>query len=168
MVTSSKRGGAVARPATGRAGDVAAGVMHLVKSTVVTALAGASDVGAEMGNAAVGAVRGSIRAAGVIGGDVARLAVDAAEGAIDAADRITAAAGRAATNLVDATLTGMADIGRRPAQRVAGRAESSVAPTADGKWPARPGTPAPRKPLARQPSRVARTVTRTRRRSGAA
>ena len=62
MVTSSKRGGAVARPATGRAGDVAAGVMHLVKSTVVTALAGASDVGAEMGNAAVGAVQPGARA----------------------------------------------------------------------------------------------------------
>ena len=113
---------------------------------------------------AIAVLIGALSAAGVIGGDVARLAVDAAEGAIDAADRITAAAGRAATNLVDATLTGVADIGRRPAQRVAERAESSVAPTADGNWRARPGTPAPRKPLARQPSRVARTVTRTRRR----
>ena len=42
---------------------VAVGVLHLVRDTVVTVLAGAQDVGAEIGAAAVAAVRGSIKAA---------------------------------------------------------------------------------------------------------
>ena len=44
---------------------VSVGVVNLVRSTLVTALAGARDVGAELGTAATSAVRGSIRAATV-------------------------------------------------------------------------------------------------------
>ncbi|PYO17256.1 MAG: hypothetical protein DMD85_24075, partial [Candidatus Rokuibacteriota bacterium] len=43
------------------------GVLNLVRTTLVTALAGARDVGAEAATTAVSAVRGSIRAAEVIG-----------------------------------------------------------------------------------------------------
>ncbi len=46
------------------------GVLDLVRTTLVTAVAGARDVGAELGTAGVSAVRGSIRAAHEIGGDV--------------------------------------------------------------------------------------------------
>ena len=46
---------------------IAVGVLHLVRTTIVTALAGVQDVGAEIGTAAVAAVRGSIKAAHSIG-----------------------------------------------------------------------------------------------------
>src|SRR5262245_54296638 len=60
------------------------GVIDLVRSTLVTALAGARDVGAEVGAVAVGAVRGSIRAAHEIGGDVGLVVRSAIRGSIEA------------------------------------------------------------------------------------
>ena len=59
---------------------VSVGVVNLVRSTLVTALAGARDVGAELGTAATAAVRGSIRAAAEIGGDLGVVAKQAVKG----------------------------------------------------------------------------------------
>lgn len=183
--TQGQRAGG-AQTGAERAGQVASGVVHLVTSTVVTALVGARDVGAEVGSVAVTAVRGSIRAAGEIGADVGRLARSAATGAIDAADRITAAAGRAADNLVDNTMSVVAGIVRgvdppdRPATPAAGQPPNATGARAaaysDGRVPApsqtsgRSPVVAARKPLARTASRVARPkpARRGQRRRGAA
>ena len=67
---------------------VSVGVVNLVRSTLVTALAGARDVGAELGTAATAAVRGSIRAAAEIGGDLGIVAKQAVKGTIQAAQEI--------------------------------------------------------------------------------
>ena len=116
-------------PTSERTGNVAAGVVHLVTGTLMTALAGVRDVGAEMG----------------------RLAIDAADGAIHAADRITAVAGRVASNLVDATKSGMAGIGGQSE----GGARATIEPKpAAGRTEHK--TQAARKPLARTPSRSSR------------
>ena len=149
------------RPTGERAGQVAAGVVHLVTSTVVTAIVGAREIGAEVGNAAVTAMRGSIRAAGEIGADVGRLARGAATGAIEAADRIGAAAGRAADHLVDNTMSAVAGIVRgtetpavrpEPAPRAPGRAMRARGAAEE---PGSAGAAAPlRKPLAHRPSRL--------------
>jgi len=165
MAAGGKRGGAE-RPASGRSESVATGVADLVRSTVMTALAGARDVGAEIGHAAAGAVRGSIRAAGQIGGDVARLASHAAEGTLDAADRISTVAGRAASNLVNATVTGVAEMRRRPLQRADGR--PAAAAERSQSRPARPARRAPKKPLAKHSTRVSPAKARSRRRRAAA
>src|SRR5205807_1643527 len=64
------------------------GVLNLVRTTLVTALAGARDVGAEAATTAVSAVRGSIRAAEVIGADLGMVAKNAIRGTIEAAEQI--------------------------------------------------------------------------------
>ena len=55
-------------------------MLHLVRSTLVTALAGAQEVGAEVGTAALAAVRGAIRAAASIGADLGGVAREAIRG----------------------------------------------------------------------------------------
>jgi hypothetical protein len=153
-----------AQPASERAGQVAAGMMHLFTGTVMSALAGVRDVGAEMGSVAVTAVKGSIRAAGTIGADVGRLAIDAAEGAIHAADRITAAAGRAADNLVGATMSGVAGVVSQPEGRdistEPGEKRGDLRPVGEH------AVRAARKPLARSPQRSAARPASARRRRG--
>src|SRR4029453_17039953 len=67
---------------------VAVGVLHLVRDTVVTVLAGAQNVGAEIGNAAVAAVRGSIKAAHSMGADLGEVAREAIRGTVTAAESI--------------------------------------------------------------------------------
>jgi hypothetical protein len=84
------------RPRVGRAvqnamsiGEiVSVGVVNLVRSTLITALAGARDVGAELGTAATAAVRGSIRAGAELGGDLGIVAKQAVKGTIQAAQEI--------------------------------------------------------------------------------
>jgi Ca2+-transporting ATPase len=61
---------------------------HLVRTTIVTALAGVQDVGAEVGTAAVAAVRGAIRAAHSIGGDLGAVVRESIRGTIIAAESI--------------------------------------------------------------------------------
>src|ERR1043166_8713560 len=56
---------------------ISVGVLHLVRNTLVTALAGVQDVGAEIGTAGVTAVRGSIKAAYGIGADLGTVAREA-------------------------------------------------------------------------------------------
>jgi hypothetical protein len=67
---------------------VSVGILNLVRTTLVTALAGARDVGSEVGEAAVLAVRGSIRAAETIGADLGSVAKHAIRGTIEAAEEI--------------------------------------------------------------------------------
>src|SRR6266850_2172761 len=67
---------------------IAVGVLHLVRTTIVTALAGVQDVGAEIGTAAVAAVRGSIKAAHSIGGDLGAVVRESIRGTIIAAESI--------------------------------------------------------------------------------
>jgi hypothetical protein len=67
---------------------IAVGVLHLVRTTIVTALAGVQDVGAEIGTAAVAAVRGAIRAAHSIGGDLGAVVRESIRGTIIAAESI--------------------------------------------------------------------------------
>jgi hypothetical protein len=75
---------------------VAVGVLHLVRNTLVTALAGVQDVGAELGTAGVAAVRGSIKAAYGIGADVGTVAREAIRGTVTAAEAIGGDVGGAA------------------------------------------------------------------------
>jgi hypothetical protein len=67
---------------------VAVGVLHLVRDTIVTALAGVGDVGAEIGNAAVAVVRRSIKVAHSIGGDLGTAARESIRGTVTAAESI--------------------------------------------------------------------------------
>ena len=67
---------------------VAVGVLHLVRDTVVTVLAGAQNVGAEIGTAAVAAVRGSIKAAHGMGADLGEVARESIRGTVTAAESI--------------------------------------------------------------------------------
>jgi phosphoserine phosphatase len=67
---------------------VAVGVLNLVKSTIVTAVAGAQDVGAALAEAGVSAVRGAIRAAREIGADIGAVAREAIRGTVAAAGEI--------------------------------------------------------------------------------
>src|SRR4030095_4501002 len=67
---------------------VAVGVLHLVRDTVVTVLAGAQNVGAELGTAAVAAVRGSIKAAHSMGADLGEVVRESIRGTGTAAESI--------------------------------------------------------------------------------
>jgi hypothetical protein len=67
---------------------VAVGVLHLVRDTVVTVLAGAQNVGAEIGTAAVAAVRGSIKAAHSMGADLGEVVRESIRGTVTAAESI--------------------------------------------------------------------------------
>src|SRR5258705_2797588 len=67
---------------------VAVGVLHLVRDTIVTVLAGVQNVGAEVGTAAVTAVRGSIKAAHGMGGDLGAVARESIRSTVTAAESI--------------------------------------------------------------------------------
>jgi len=136
------------RPTAERVGPDAGQVVHFVTRTIGTALAGVRGVGSEVG----------------------RLAVDVADEVIQVADRLAAAAGRAASNLMDATVAGVASIGgqpKSPAQAQAPAQAADTTPRSKAKPPTKmEGRPASgtRKPLARTPDRAARPA-KTRRRA---
>jgi hypothetical protein len=87
------------------------GVLNLVRSTLVTALAGARDVGAEAGTTAVSAVRGSIRAAEVIGADLGLVAKHAIRGTIEAAEQIGGELGGVARSATRGAVKATGDVG---------------------------------------------------------
>jgi hypothetical protein len=87
------------------------GVLDLVRTTLVTALAGARDVGAELGTVAVSAVRGSIRAAHEIGSDVGAVVRSAIRGTIEAAEEIGGDLGGVAKSATRGAVRATGDIG---------------------------------------------------------
>ena len=90
---------------------IAVGVLHLVRTTIVTALAGVQDVGAEIGTAAVAAVRGSIKAAHSIGGDLGAVARESIRGTVVAAASIGGELGGVARSASRGAVKATGDVG---------------------------------------------------------
>ena len=119
---------------------VSVGVVNLVRSTLVTALAGARDVGAELGTAATAAVRGSIRAAAEIGGDLGVVAKQAVKGTVQAAQEIGGDLGSVARSTTRGAVKTADELGGDSAKWPAGR---SRAPSRQGATRRRRGRPRP-------------------------
>ena len=86
-------------------------MLHLVRTTIVTALAGVQDVGAEIGTAAVAAVRGSIKAAHSIGGDLGAVARESIRGTVVAAASIGGELGGVARSASRGAVKATGDVG---------------------------------------------------------
>jgi hypothetical protein len=110
---------------------IAVGILNLVRSTLVTALAGVKDVGAELGSAAVTAVRGSIRAAQEIGGDLGLVVREAIRGTITAAEQIGGDLGGTARSAARGAVKATSDVGGDVATAARRAVEGSVAAARD-------------------------------------
>jgi hypothetical protein len=104
---------------------VSVGVLNLVRSTLVTAVAGARDVSGELGVAATAAVRASIRAAGEVGGDLGLIAKQAIKGTIEATQEIGGDVGLAARSAARGAVKTADEVGGDVA-KVANRAVEGV------------------------------------------
>jgi hypothetical protein len=88
-----------------------AGVVTLVRNTLVTATSGARDVGTEIGLLGVAAVRGSIRAAYEIGGDLGLVTKGSMKGTLHAAEEIGSDLGEMARSTARGAVKTASDLG---------------------------------------------------------
>jgi hypothetical protein len=161
---SSARDGAAAL--TQAIEGVTVGLVRVVTSTLVAALAGVQEVGREVGATGVGAVRGGIRAASDIGADLGHVATSAIRGTVEAAGELGGGAGSAARGTAGAVADVGADLGRIARRAVDGTrsaadrigtaasrtVRSTMATTAQGVRGLLPSSPA-RRPTARTEGR---------------
>jgi hypothetical protein len=88
-----------------------AGVVTLVRNTLVAAMSGARGIGAEIGRAGIAAVRGSIRAAYDIGGDLGLVTKGSMKGTLHAADQLGSDIGEMARSAARGAVKAASDLG---------------------------------------------------------